>query len=174
MSERVFERFFPSIVEAENRAIDELDLALCEIGDVGPTARGRIAAAAAELLDNVRRHAYAADGPVEINALLFADRVRLRVADQGRGIHPIDAAPGLAARTSTGFGRLAALSEAVSFEPSSAGTAVAVDFELLPERFEEEADEAAADSPDLTAALGRLLSARAGFPDGLWKGGERG
>lgn len=148
-------------IESNARAVRDL-LAFLVANGVACAARARIASAAAELLENVARHAYLdAPGPFWLEAVLVGTRLRLEIGDDGLGFSPATATVrGRSAETS-GLARVRALSESMRVSSSlDGGALVELEFALSTSIFADERGVDLSDHDYLDPALSRrVLSA---------------
>jgi anti-sigma regulatory factor (Ser/Thr protein kinase) len=128
---RRFVRAFPTTPEGVERGVRELSAHALSAG-LGPAARARLAAAAHELCENARRHAYPDHvGAVRIVARAKRHELEVEISDRGAGFDPVAAQldsvgaalPGGAA-AERGLARAAALVEDLRVESTSRGTRV--------------------------------------------------
>lgn len=107
---------------------------------VGPTARGRIAAATAEALENAYRHAYLCrPGPVEVQADVDARSVRVTVRDEGVGFDAAAALEALDDCAAGGLARACALAEDLRVESARGrGTYVRLRFDVVRALFDDD------------------------------------
>ncbi|HUR28974.1 MAG TPA: ATP-binding protein [Planctomycetota bacterium] len=148
-------------VEANARALRDL-LAFLLSNGVACATRARIASAAAELLENVARHAYPdAPGPFRLEAIVLGSRLRLEVADDGLGLDPACASEAGANTLSSGLARARALAETMRISTTpSGGACVELEFALSSSVFADERGVDLSDHDYLDPALSRrVLSA---------------
>jgi anti-sigma regulatory factor (Ser/Thr protein kinase) len=162
-----YERRYASRGESVRRAARDLCAFLLEC-DVAPSHRMRIASAAAELVENVCRHAYPAGdgkGPVLVRAAHDDRHVEVEIEDHGQGLAASRCTSGAPSWERGGLARAEALCERLALESDQRGTRVTLDFDLIPTRFEEEHDDLSeADflDPETTRRLVASLSRGSG------------
>lgn len=140
-------------------ALREL-LAFAVRAGLSPTARARIATAAAELLENVQRHAYGdGAGTFTLSARLERSALELSVGDRGLGLDPVAISAGpLCDGSRSGLARAAALAEDLRIESTAgAGTRIELRFAVAPAAFDIEGEVDLSELDFLTPALARRV-----------------
>lgn len=120
---QAFEKSYRATDESIDDARLELAGHLTCIG-AGPSCRTRIVSAAAELFDNVRRHAYPGSDSGSFRVRVDADDrfIHLAVSDQGIGFEPGEVSEyAFDCPTHNGFARIACLAEDVQIESGGQG-----------------------------------------------------
>lgn len=135
-----FQRRYASDVEGVETAVRQLLAFALERG-VGPSVRGRLGSACAEVLENVGLHAYLGEpGEVEVTAQLRLGELVVALRDHGVGLDPLATTVGrMQDAPGSGLSRAACLSEDLRIESQpGAGTRVRLVFHTHPSTFEEE------------------------------------
>jgi anti-sigma regulatory factor (Ser/Thr protein kinase) len=147
-------------VESRAQAVRDL-LAFLLSNGIACAARARIASAAAEILENVSRHAYPdAAGPFRLEAVLDDARLRLEITDDGLGFDPAGAPYPTDDTLDSGLARARALAESLRITTWPAdGTRVELEFALSSSVFADERGVDLSDHDHLDPALSRRVLA---------------
>lgn len=133
-------RSYSATPEACERAVRDLAAHALRCA-VGPAARGRLASAAAEVLENVSRHAYPhSPGPVHVSARVEPRDMHVVIRDEGLGFDAVEV--GLDRMDDSrdgGLARVSALAEGLRVQATvGGGTTVRMSFSVYRVLFDQE------------------------------------
>jgi CheY-like chemotaxis protein len=134
-----FRRTLRTEVETTERCVRELTAFALRCG-IGPSTRARVASAAAEILENAMRHAYASgSGPASLEAELGERELVVRIADEGAGFRPSEVLAGPRRDPlESGLARASALAEDLRVDSApGSGTRVELRFAAVRVSFDE-------------------------------------
>lgn len=164
----VLERTYDATPLSVERAARDVTAFALRCG-IGPAARARVASATSEVVDNARRHGYAAaSGPIFLRAESDGREISVRVRDEGRGFEPSNLAEGaLDAPLFNGLARAMALSEDLELQTAPGeGTCVTLRFTVYRVDFDEESSIDLSELDFLTPDLSRRVLHALRKPEG--------